>query len=106
MELKIMPEYGSLPVWIKHDEDSFFDNAILEEIDLFDDEFISEIELWNEEFQNTFDDGNPLESGFQDDENEHAFIDKGITITLKLEKKIGSKVEFIFFGEKISTKRT
>lgn len=66
------------------------------EIDVSD-KLKADIEEWNQAYQDTFDNGNPLESGFVSAALTKEHIEQGMQLSVRLQEELGRdyKVEFL-----------
>jgi hypothetical protein len=96
-EIKIRPEYGSSPIWMKNTE-GWYENSLLNEFrDIIPNELMISIVLWDEKFQKTFDIDYPPNSGFESVDALISFNEEGEKFVNELTLYFNGRFECLYF---------
>jgi len=95
--IKIMPEYGTNPLWLKEEIDSPFSNISGEELKLSV-SLIEKIKNWDFVFQNTLNEDYPPDSGFVSKEAEAVFEHEGIRIWELVKLELPSDADVVYYS--------
>ena len=97
MVIKIMPEYGTGPLWQKKSKGEPFYNIALKELSLSA-SLIKELEDFDMMYQNTFNEDYPPDSGFSSQSEESAFEKKGIKIWRNMVLELPPEIRVVYYS--------
>jgi hypothetical protein len=105
VSVTVAPEWGVYPLWIEYTPGELRDNVSPELLSQYgvDQELILSLDSWDESYQAVYNPDDPVESGFEDENQTKAWIAEGIALTRKLSTQLplGVTVKFRKIGEEV-----
>jgi len=97
VSLRLAPEWGTDPLWVRKDSDPIPANYSAER--LANDfgvsaDLVAAIDAWDDEFQAVYDPDDPMGSGFPDEATTTAWHERGERLAERLAATLPVRVEF------------